>query len=176
VLAAVGLGLVFAGSSCESTQDSAPDPVSIGAESGTLQRIDALEYDRAVQRTLGVTLSNDERLALIGHDQQVTAAEYLQHFVRVDDLLDRVFSDASLRSHIVTCQPAFDADTACTQAIVRDLGARAWQRPLNDSEVAQLTALATSATSLGIDFPSSIQHVVKTMMISAPFLYRVQGV
>jgi hypothetical protein len=181
-LVAVGLGLVFASSSCDGTQDSSPDPAVIGAqggqEQGQLQRLDAVEYDQAVQRTLGVSpsLTNDERLTLLGHAREVTPAEYEQHVLRIDQLLDHVFASDSLRSRIVTCQPAFQGDAGCVQAIVREMGARAWQRPLDATEVEQLTALATSATSLGVTFPQSIQHVVKTLMISAPFLYRVQGV
>jgi hypothetical protein len=94
----------------------------------------------------------------------------------VQVLVSNVFADPALRGRILTCSPTTDVDSACTQSIIRQFGAVAWQRPVSDAELSQLLAVAATATSLGNDFPGSVQQVVKTMMISAPFLYRVQGV
>jgi hypothetical protein len=76
----------------------------------------------------------------------------------------------------MTCAPTSRFDLGCAQSIIRQFGAVAWQRPVSEIEVAQLTQVASAASSLGGDFPQSIEQVVKTMMVSAPFLYRVQGV
>ncbi|HXI57368.1 MAG TPA: DUF1595 domain-containing protein [Polyangia bacterium] len=179
LVAVLGVSMVFGVASCDGTQDNATGPAATGGEGSQLQRLDALEYDRAVQRSLGVTLSNDDRLALIGHSGepgQITPADYEQHFNRVQLLVSNVFADASLRGRILTCTPASALDASCTQNIIREFGAVAWQRPVSDAEIAQLTQVAATASSLGSDFPQSIEQVVKTMMISAPFLYRVQGV
>ena len=175
LVAVAGLGLVMTLGlgACESDTGSATVTPGSG---GQLQRIDALEYDHSIQRTLGVSLSNDERLALIGNDTEVTPAEYQRHFDRVQLLVSNVFADPALRGRIVTCAPASEVDSACTQSIIRQFGAVAWQRPVNDSEVAQLMGVAAGALALGNDFSQSIEQVVRTMMISAPFLYRVQGV
>jgi len=179
LVAAVCLGMATTVglAACDGTQGSTTSSVAGGDEQGAqLHQIDALEYDRAVQRTLGVTLSADDRLSLIGHDTEVTPTDYAQHFDRVQLLVSNVFGDAALRGRIVTCTPTSELDAGCTQNIIRQFGAIAWQRPVTDTEVAQLTQVAATASSLGSDFSQSIEQVVKTMMISAPFLYRVQGV
>ncbi|HVR63108.1 MAG TPA: DUF1595 domain-containing protein [Polyangia bacterium] len=172
-VAGLGLAMTFGLGACEGDTGSAT--VAPGA-TGQLQRIDALEYDRSIQRTLGVSLSNDDRLSLIGHDIEMTPAEYERHFDRVQLLVSNVFGDPALRGRILTCAPASEVDSVCTQSIIRQFGAVAWQRPVSDTEVAQLMGVAATATSLGRDFPQSVEQVVTTMMISAPFLYRVQGV
>jgi hypothetical protein len=180
LVAALAVSMVLGVASCDGTQDTVTGPAATGGDGSQLHRLDALEYDRAVQRSLGVTLSNNDRLALIGHSGevggQITPADYEQHFNRVQLLVSNVFADASLRGRILTCTPASEFDAACTQNIIREFGAVAWQRPVSDAEIAQLTQVAATASSLGSDFPRSIEQVVKTMMISAPFLYRVQGV
>ncbi len=173
-VASLGLAMSVGLAACDGTSGDAVGPTA--GDPGHLQRIDALEYDRSIQRSLGVTLSNDDRLSLIGSDSDVTPAEYQRHFDRVQVLVSNVFADPALRGRILTCTPATDVDSACTQTIIRQFGAVAWQRPVSDAEVSQLLTVAASATSLGNDFPGSVQQVVKTMMISAPFLYRVQGV
>jgi Protein of unknown function (DUF1595) len=177
LVAALAVGLGFGVASCDGTQDNAAGPTAGGGEGAQLQRLGALEYDQAVQRSLGVTLSAQDRLSLIGHDlTEITPAEYEQHFNRVQGLVSNVFVDASLRSRILTCSPTSEVDAACTENIIRAFGALAWQRPVSEAELTQLTQVAATASSLGSDFPQSIEQVVKTMMISAPFLYRVQGV
>lgn len=174
-VAGLGLAMAFGLGACEG--DTGGTTASPEAASGSqLQRIDALEYDRSIQRTLGVSLSNEDRLALVGHDVGMTPDEYQRHFDRVQLLVSNVFGDPALRGRIVTCTPASAADSACTQSIIRQFGAVAWQRPVNDTEVAQLTGVAAGAVALGSDFSQSIEQVVKTVMISTPFLYRVQGV
>ena len=176
LVAALSLGITVGLAACDGAPDSSTTPAVGEGQGGQLQHIDALEYDRAVQRTLGVTLSNDDRLSLIGHDSEVTPTDYARHFDRVQLLVSSVFGDSALRGRILTCSPVSDLDTGCTQAIIRQFGAVAWQRPVTDTEVAQLVQVAATASSLGSDFSQSIEQVVKTMMISAPFLYRVQGV
>jgi len=180
VVAALGLGITFGLAACGTSDSSTAPAVPAAAvndgQGSQLQQIDALEYDKAVQRTLGVTLSNDDRLSLVGHDTEVTPSDYARHFDLVQLLVSNVFGDSALRGRIVTCSPVSELDTACTQGIIRQFGAVAWQRPVTETEVAQLVQVAATASSLGSDFSQSIEQVVKTMMISAPFLYRVQGV
>jgi hypothetical protein len=169
----LGLAMTFGLASCDGTGGAGT--VTSG-QGGQLQRIDAVEYDRSIQSTLGVSLSNEDRLSLVGHDREITPADYQRHFDLVQVLAAQVFADPALRGRIVTCTPASEVDTACTQSIIRQFGAVAWQRPVSETELAQLTGVAATATALGNDFPQTIEQVVKTMMISAPFLYRVQGV
>jgi hypothetical protein len=74
----------------------------------------------------------------------------------------------------VTCMPSGASDTACTRKIISEFGLRAWRRPLETAEVERLTKLASDAIASGVDFTGGIKQVVRAMLSSAPFLYRIE--
>ena len=71
------------------------------------------------------------------------------------------------------CTPSA-TDTACSSRIIAAFGAKAWRRPLMTAEVQGLQTLATNAISLGETADGSIKQVVKTMLASPQFLYRIE--
>ncbi len=89
--------------------------------------------------------------------------------------IDRRWSATTATSRRTSTRAAAE-DNGCTQAIIRRFGAVAWQRPVSDAEVSALLVIAANAGSMGDDFPQAMAEVVKAMMVSAPFLYRVEGV
>ena len=74
----------------------------------------------------------------------------------------------------MTCQPAGPTDTTCLGTIINDFGLRAYRRPVAVDEVARLQALAADAVNNGQDFDGQVKQVVKMMLSSIPFLYRVE--
>src|SRR5262249_54142889 len=51
---------------------------------------------------------------------------------------------------------------------------KAWRRPVTDDELTKLVKLSTDAIALGEDFTGGIKQVVKTLLGSLPFLYRIE--
>ena len=159
-----------------------------GAQAGDVNRVGVHrlnnnEYDNTVRDLLGVSetparsfIADEKALGFdnIADALGMTEAQYEQYFDAAATLTDTVFADAKLRARILTCMPASAQDTSCTESIVRAFGKRAFRRPLSDAEVTKLSALAADATKIGEDFPGSIAHVVRAMLSSAPFLYRVE--
>jgi hypothetical protein len=148
-----------------------------------IHRLNNLEYDNTVRDLLGVdstpasTFIADEKA--VGFDNiaaalGMTEAQYEQYFSAADALVDTAFADPTLRSRIVTCQPSSASDVSCTERIIRELGARAWRRPLEDADVERLEQVAAEARDLGESFEGSIAQVTKAMMSSVPFLYRLE--
>lgn len=148
-----------------------------------IHRLNNTEYDNTVRDLLGVsetpanTFIADEKA--LGFDNiadalGMTDAQYEQYFDAAASLTDAVFADAKLRARIVTCTPASALDTKCSETIIRAFGMRAFRRPVRDEEVEKLVALAAEATQIGEDFDGSIAHVVRAMLSSVPFLYRVE--
>jgi hypothetical protein len=148
-----------------------------------IHRLNNAEYDNTVRDLLGVSSSAaasfiaDEKA--LGFDTiaaafGMTDAQYEQYFNSADNLAEQVFADPALRARILTCTPASSADLACTESIVRAFGKRAWRRPLADTEVQDLSELAAAAIELGDDFAGSIKQVVKALLSSVHFLYRVE--
>ena len=149
-----------------------------------IHRLNNAEYDNTVFDLLGVTGSAaatfipDEKA--LGFDTIADAftmgdARYEQYFNAADALVERAFADPTLAARLLTCAPApSGGDVTCMRAIVRDFGLRAWRRPLTDAEVASLVQVGADAVALGEDFPGSVKQIVKTVLVSAQFLYRVE--
>jgi hypothetical protein len=112
----------------------------------------------------------------------MTDARYQQYFDNADRIGEEVFGDASATGLLQTyvyglvtpaCTPSA-TDATCSSRIIAAFGARAWRRPLTTAEVQGLQALATNAISLGETADGSLKQVVKTMLASPQFLYRIE--
>jgi hypothetical protein len=142
-----------------------------------IHRLDKTEYQSTMLDLLGVTATPTSIFSDAQNFSEVfalTDARFEQYFNATDTLVDRVFADATLRGRIMICTPTASSDTACMGQIISTFGARAWRRPLVDIEVSRLTELATDAIALGEDTTGGIKQVVKAMLSSASFLYRVE--
>jgi hypothetical protein len=148
-----------------------------------MHRLNNTEYDNTMRDLLGVSSTPgaafiaDEKL--LGFDNIASAlgmtdAQYEQYFNSADKLVEEAFADAGLRARLMICTPSSPADAACTKQIIEAFGLRAFRRPLQAAEVERLAALATDAIALGEDFTGGIKHVVKAMLSSASFLYRIE--
>jgi hypothetical protein len=158
-------------------------PGAIDVNRVALHRLNNTEYDNTVRDLLGVKQTGaqdfiaDEKLAgfdNIAEALGMTDAQYEQYFNAADALVESAFGDAALRDRILTCTPSGPNDATCARSIVTAFGKRAWRRPLQPAEIDRLVALAGTATMLGEDFQGSIKHVVKTLLSSVHFLYRVE--
>jgi hypothetical protein len=148
-----------------------------------IHRLNNTEYDNTVRDLLGVGetparsfIADEKALGFdnIAEALGMTDAQYEQYWNAADSLSEQVFADATLRARILTCTPAAAVDETCTRSIVAAFGKRAWRRPLADAEIDRLVQLAGEASMLGEDFAGSIKHVAKALLLSVPFLYRVE--
>jgi hypothetical protein len=145
-----------------------------------IHRLNNSEYDNTVHDLLGVTSTlgktfiADEKLFgfdVIASAFGMTDAQFEQYFDAADALVEETFGSDSLRGRIMTCT---SSDATCTKKIIADFGLRAWRRPLETAEVDRLATLASDAMAQGEDFTGGIKHVIRTMLSSVEFLYRVE--
>lgn len=145
-----------------------------------IHRLNAVEYDNTARDLLGVATTPAS--AFINDEEQdgfdniaaafgMTEAQFEQYYNAADGLADAAFADPTLAARIMTCATA---DAGCFGQIITTFGARAWRRPLTTAEVTRLTTVATDAVALGEDAAGAIKQVVKTLMTSVPFLYRIE--
>lgn len=98
-------------------------------------------------------------------------ATYEKYFTAAATVTDSVFARPDQLALIVTCA---DATPTCAQSIIETLGLRVWRRPLEANEVTNLLAVYTTATTAGEDHTGAIKLVVRTMLSSPQFLYRIE--
>jgi hypothetical protein len=156
----------------------------------SIHRLNNFEYDNTMRDLLNVdgmaqkTFQPDEQGEFDNDADAFTMndARYEQYFNNADAIGETVFADTTatgLRQTYVyglvspACTPSA-TDATCSSKIIAAFGAKAWRRPLTTAEVMGLQTLATNAISLGETADGSIKQVVKTMLASPQFLYRIE--
>lgn len=170
-------GMGSAGSSGE------PGPVLAG-DVGTIpiHQLSAREYDNTVRDLLKTTLTPGtgfQSFEAAGFDTLAAAGvmnsrKVADYFSAAATLSQELFADPARRSALVTCQPAAAGDTACAQAIVEAFGLRAWRRPLEAAELAELVSRYQAALTQGLDHVGALEHVVRIVLASPQFIYRIE--
>jgi hypothetical protein len=178
-LLAGSLALALGASACTTQGDANTEttptetaPVATASDPGNgavMARITNQRYDEAVRDLLGVpTLTT----TLPSDATNVFAPDtFEKYFNAADALGEQVFSNPILKSRLLTCEPT--ADGACTRSLVTSIAGRAWNGPVEPSEVDRLTKLANDAVAMGETPVDSIKQVVKTVLASPQFLYQV---
>ncbi|HET6279816.1 MAG TPA: DUF1592 domain-containing protein [Polyangia bacterium] len=150
-----------------------------------IHRLNAFEYDNTINDLLGLSQNMAQKTFIPdevgpnGFNNEAGAltisdAEFQQYFNAADSLAEQLFTDPGLTAKIITCVPASATDAACLRTIIDGFGPRAYRRPLTTDEVARSVALAADAIKNGEDFTGSVKQIVKMMLSSLPFLYRIE--
>jgi hypothetical protein len=149
----------------------------------SIHRLNNLEYDNTMMDLVGVpgmaeaTFQSDETGEFNNDADAFTMndARYEQYFDAADTIGEALFASPTLKAKILTCAPTAPTD-ACTSTIISAFGLRAWRRPLTTTEVQGLVALAGQATALTPPetAENAVKLVVKTMLASPQFLYRIE--
>jgi Protein of unknown function (DUF1592)/Protein of unknown function (DUF1588)/Protein of unknown function (DUF1595)/Protein of unknown function (DUF1587)/Protein of unknown function (DUF1585) len=150
-----------------------------------IHRLNALEYDNTVNDLLGLSQASAQKSFIPdekgsnGFDNEadaftMTDDELQQYYNSADALGEQVFASPTLVANIVTCKPAAATDATCLNTVINTFGARAYRRPLTTDEVTQFQTLAADAVTKGQDFNGSVKQIVKAMLMSMPFLYRIE--
>jgi hypothetical protein len=165
---------------------AAPDVGRIAAH-----RLNSFEYDNTVRDLLGVdgmaqkTFQTDESGEFDNDADQfkINDARFEQYFANADTLGEEVFADTApmgLRQTYVyglvspACVPSA-TDTTCTSKIIAAFAQKAWRQPLSTDDLKGLVKLATDAVGLGETADGGIKQVVKTLLASPRFLYRIES-
>jgi len=155
-----------------------------------VHRLNNLEYDNTMRDLVGVdamaqaTFQHDETGTFDNDANMFTLndARYAQYFTTADTIGETVFADTAatgLRQTYVyglvtpACTPS-STDMTCSSKIINAFAQKAWRRPLSSADLQGLLQLATDAMNLGESADGAIKQVVKTVLASPPFLYRIE--
>jgi Protein of unknown function (DUF1592)/Protein of unknown function (DUF1588)/Protein of unknown function (DUF1595)/Protein of unknown function (DUF1587)/Protein of unknown function (DUF1585) len=166
-----------------SFRDSGTSPPPAPVDPGTkgVHRLNSTEYNATVADVLGTKLepaNSSWRGGEIGGFDNMAAvldvddAQFKRYFDAAGLVADDVFAAADLKAKIVTC--ATTDDVACVQSIVTGAGRRLFRRPLGPDEVATYGKVYTLARQQGEDHDGSIKQVLRSLLSSAEFLYRIE--
>ncbi len=105
-------------------------------------------------------------------DQQfVDVDQYQRYFDAAGTLADDVINNAQFRTKFMACATP---DAACVDATINKLGLYLFRRPLAANELANYKTVYTAATGQGENHDGSIKQVLRALLASAEFLYRME--
>jgi hypothetical protein len=150
--------------------------------SSPLRRLTRREYNNVVQALLGDTTRPADQFVpesaqsgfINGADSTLLSAVVIDDFERAGTLLAREATSAAKLPNLVGCDPTAAAEQdACAAEFIRNFGARAFRRTLEEAQVADYQALYAN-TKASSGFAVAIELVIRAMLQSPFFLYRLE--
>jgi len=155
------------------------DPATLDPGFILARRLNNTEFNNTVRDLLGTAQRPGDLIqatTVTGFDTNATALAGINTAIATSlwqaaqDLVEEVFANPAQLALLTTC-----ADATCVQTFVETFGTRAFRRPLDAAEVTRFVGLYTTATTtLGLDHAGALQHIVKIMLLSPHFLYRLE--
>jgi hypothetical protein len=156
-----------------------PVPVDPGTKG--VHRLNSNEYNATVADVLGTKLqpANSSWLGgeIGGFDNvasvlDVDATQYKRYFDAAGLIADDVFATPTSKAKIVSCATVDDA--MCVQSIISNTGRLIFRRPLSADEVTTYQNVYTVARQQGENHEGSIKQIVRALLSSAEFLFRIE--
>jgi hypothetical protein len=155
------------------------DPATLDPGFILARRLNNTEFNNTVRDLLG-TLQRPGDLVqattVSGFDTNASALSGINTAIATSlwqaaqDLVEEVFANPAQLAQITNC-----TDATCVQSFVETFGLRAFRRPLDATETTRFVTLYnTATTTLGLDHTGALQHLVKIMLLSPHFLYRLE--
>lgn len=151
------------------------DPGHVG-----IHRLNTAEYNNSVKDVLGTTLQPadatwrggelggfDNMASVLGVDPD----QYQRYFDAATAVTNDAFADAAKAGKFATCATR---DDACITKVVTDSGLKIFRRPLTAAEVTTYSKVYKDAQALGDDHNASVKLVVRALLSSLEFLYRIE--
>jgi hypothetical protein len=160
-----------------------PPASEMGVGPAGIRRLSVFELDLTLLDLLGddtrpgLTLLPEDTSSPFDNDflAQNPSRVHVDAFESIGiDVSTRLLSDAGRRDQIVGCTPTGVDDSVCMQSFVESFGLRAFRRPLTADESTDFLDLATTWATQDNDFYSGVDVVVRSVIQSAAFLYRVE--
>ncbi len=90
------------------------------------------------------------------------------------DLALKISRDPVAVGRLIGCDVALMGEDACRDQFIRDFVGRAFRRPVEAADQADLGQVFTTGQKLGGDFASGVRAVVEVVLEAPEFLYRVE--
>ena len=145
-----------------------------------IHRLNSHEYNATVADVLGTALEpangSWQVYEVNGFDnmadvQHVDEAQFQRFFDAAGALADDAFARDDFKSKFLSCTTP---DDACVSSVIGKLGLHLFRRPLLATEVANYQGVYRAATQQGEDHAGSLKQVLRSLLISSEFLYRME--
>jgi len=154
----------------------------VGTDPGSvpMHRLNDAEYNNSVHDALGVAQAPADwskgQGELYGFDNIAAALgidtkTYTNFFNAAGKVAEEVMATPALKAAYITCNAA---DAACSQTVVSAAALKLFRRPMVQEEATIYGKVFSDATGLGETPENALKHVLRAMLSSAEFLYRIE--
>jgi hypothetical protein len=151
----------------------------------SLHRLNLAEYDNTMRDLLGLSGANLHPSATFNFppDDRGTDFDNIADMLTLSSLhiscyntaatrlVPAAMANAAQRALLTSCDLA-TGGAACARSSLAAFLPRAWRRPVSDSEIADLMALVTVATTQGDSVEVGFDLALEAALLSANFIYR----
>jgi hypothetical protein len=159
---------------------SSSDGAPVDPGTKDIHRLNSAEYNATIADVLATTLQPADSSwrggELGGFDNMASVLDvddelYAKYFDSATKIADDVMA-SSAKSQVVTCARA--DDDVCVPSIINQTGLRLFRRPLSAEEVATYRKVYSAARALGETHEGSLKQVLRALLSSAEFLFRIE--
>jgi hypothetical protein len=157
------------------------DPPPYTPSPGMLRRLTRAQFRNAIRDVFGVEVdvqaleadSWNGEFAAVGASTVVSSQRGVeQYHAAIEQAVDAVFSDPVKWAQFLGCTPTGAQSDPCVRGFLQKLGARAWRRPLEPTELERLAAVSALA-STELESPDEGARWATVALFTSPnFLYR----
>jgi hypothetical protein len=152
----------------------------------TLRRLNEQQYVRSIADVFGSGIKvpgrfdppvREDGMMAIGDGKVVVSASGLEQYeLRAREISAQVLSE-DRRKTALSCAPqSADAfDRSCAAAFFSKYGRLLYRRPLSQTEMASVLALASAASDRSGSFYKGLEIGLSRLLVSPSFLYRAEG-
>jgi len=162
--------------SCSGT-NAQPDPPSYSLR--RLRRLSSREYDNVVRDLLGDTSRPSTHFLkdsyTNGYDNGsaglAVQSDQVVAYQAAAEALAATAVNSNLKRLLGDCDVVTDGESACADVFLNTFGARAYRRPLTETELERLRGVFATGAAVG-GFATGVQTALELMLQSPQFLYR----
>src|SRR5262249_825682 len=151
-----------------------PDACTGPTEASVMRPLNRREYRNTIRDLLGIDTNvtdafpNDPLVGFDNQTQSLTPSDVLteQHLAAAETL--------SSQANLGALAPGATADAACATDFIARFGRRAFRRPIEATESADLLGVYTRALAAGRTHDQAIRLVIEAFLMTPQFLHRVE--
>lgn len=142
-----------------------------------LPRLTAAQYDATIRDLLAITdIEGAPPSSMLAPDSQgsVDQRAWDGYKHAAESIAAKAVVDAGARAKAAPCAATGGDEAACVRQVIRDLGQRAFRRPLTDVELARFEKIYTDRALIteGGTFDQALELVIRGLLLSPSFLMR----
>lgn len=150
-----------------------------------MRRLTAEQYRQAIANVFGPEIeiagrfepdNRSEGLNAVGSSRLTVTPSGFEQYEAIGNFVAAQVVSEPHRERILGCTPESEtnADSACTEQVVREVGRKLLRRPLRDTEIELRVAAANGIATEMQSFNAGLELALTSLLVAPDFLFRIE--